>query len=208
MKVVIKKSLATGSVGGRGSSEEARFEIAHEEGGEPLGYLTVSSDGLGWRAPGLVGERLMPWQWFSATMTNNEDDKIERLMVDCGLVRAYATALVRSGGRCEYCGRDILGDRFGYGVSTLDHLIPTSKCSEDVAENESNWVFCCGMCNSTKHDWDPRDPGMPIASPDDLRRWRPELVSRARTYVYERLATIHDPSWLSVLAVMEERSTE
>ena len=138
---------------------------------------------------------------------SNADDKIERLIHDCDIHRSFATALVRSGGRCEYCGRDLLRDRLGYGVATVDHLLPTSTCSEEVAECEYNWVYCCGFCNSTKHDWSP-DGHMAVASPDDLRDCRTELILRARAHIYNRLATTHDPAWFRVLDVMEGRPAE
>ena len=136
-------------------------------------------------------------------MELNEDDIIERLINCCGFHRSYATALVRSEGKCEYCERNLLCDRFEYSVSTLDHLLPKSKYPECVAENECNWVFCCGPCNSTKHTWDPNETVTPVASPDDLRHRRQKLILAARCYIKKRNEKIHDPVWDCVLAAMK-----
>ena len=207
MRVVIEKPLSRRPVGEGGSAEEAWFEVVDENSGKQVGRLGVSSWGLCWRTPWLVGGRGLPWRTFSERMTNDDDDKIERLIEDCRLSRAFATAMVRAGGRCEYCGRDLLRDRFGYRVCTVDRLLPASKCSEEVAECEYNWVLCCTPCNSAKHDWFPGD-GEYLSSSDHLRGHRPELILQARAHIYERFAIVQDPVWHRVVAVMESRDAE
>lgn len=68
-----------------GLQDLARFEVVDEETGEPLGRIAVLSDGLEWRAPGMVGGRLMTWRNFSVTITDSDEDRMERLVEDCGL---------------------------------------------------------------------------------------------------------------------------
>ena len=189
-----------------GYQDLARFEVVDEETGEPFGHVAVSSYGLEWRASGMVGGRLMSWRNLSVTMTDSDEDKIERLVEDCGLDRRRATSLVRSAGRCEYCGRDLLRDRFGYGVGMVDHLLP-AHVEARAMEWESNWVFCCALCSSAKRDWSPNE-SVSIESAVELRRLRKELISQARAHIYDWFATKHVPDWFRVLGVMEERDTE
>ena len=190
-----------------GYQDLARFEVVDEETGELFGRVAVSSFGLEWRAPGMVGGRLMRWRNLSVTMTDSDEDKMERLVEDCGLDRPPATSLARSAGRCEYCGRDLLRDRFGYGTSTVDHLVPGRPSWEGAAECEWNWVFCCAPCSSAKGDWNP-DEGTPVGSEDELLGRRKELIALTRAHVHSMLATKHVPDWFRVLGVMEERDTE
>ena len=207
MKVLVEQPPLAPVLGHFGSPDRPEFVVLDPETGERFGSLRVSADGLEWRMPGMVGGRLMPWRNFATAMTDNDEDRIERLVGDCGLPRPRATALVRSGGRCEYCGRDLLRDRFGYGTGVVDHLLPASRCAGEAVECEFNWVLCCAMCSGAKDGWSPAED-MPAASMDDLRERRNELLSLARVYIYNRLATTDDPAWLRVLAVMGGRDTE
>ena len=98
-------------------------------------------------------------------------------------------------------------DRFGYGTSTVDHLVPGRPSWEGAAECEWNWVFCCAPCSSAKGDWNP-DEGTPVGSEDELLGRRKELIALTRAHVHNMLATKHVPDWFRVLGVMEERDTE
>ena len=49
---------------------------------------------------------------------------------------------------------------------------------------------------------------MAVTTPDELLEHRTDLISKARTHIYNRLAALHDPAWLRVLAVMEGRDAE
>lgn len=49
-------------------------------------------------------------------------------------------------GRCAYCGMPLL-----YNCSTLDHIIPKSKCGKN---SNSNLALSCYHCNQKKSDLD------------------------------------------------------
>ena len=53
-----------------------------------------------------------------------------------GTARAYARTL----GRCEYCDRDLIGDRLGYACGAIDHLLPKSTYPE-FEWVQDNWVL-------------------------------------------------------------------
>ena len=69
------------------------------------------------------------------------DSKVVTLIAECHLDVAYATALVQSGGRCEYCGCDLLHDRLGYEIGVVDCLLPKDMYLDDVAGCKDNWVL-------------------------------------------------------------------
>ena len=79
--------------------------------------------------------------------------KAERLEKECGWAKPIAVAFAWAGGRCEYCGCDLLHDRLGYAVGELDHLLPKSKY-KDLANCSDNWVLSCKLCNTIKHTLD------------------------------------------------------
>ena len=83
-----------------------------------------------------------------------DDERITALIGEAHVSLSYATALVRAGGRCEYCGTDLLTNRLGYGVGEVDHLLPRTEYLEEVTETPANWVLACSICNSIKGTFD------------------------------------------------------
>lgn len=79
--------------------------------------------------------------------------KAERLREECDWTEPISTAFARAGGRCEYCGSDLLHDRLGYGVGLVDHLLPKASYP-DLKDCPDNWVYSCRPCNDIKHAFD------------------------------------------------------
>ena len=111
-----------------------------------------------------------------------------------------ATAFANSGGRCEYCRRDILFDRLSYGCSASDHLLPKSAYPH-LEAHEGNIVASCGLCNSVKrsHDVLEKDgrPATTEVARQILETNRSGLVASARTHIEERMRD-YDTSWEKV----------
>ena len=133
--------------------------------------------------------------------------RAEALAGECRLHRAYAIALSRSGGHCEYCGADLLWDRLGYGVGRVDHLLPKSLYPKEVTEAPDNWVLACDVCNSIKGAFDPaQEFDQYVGDPETLRGRRQECIDLAREHIYDRRAREHDPVWFRIKEIM--RRTE
>ncbi|MFE6967221.1 HNH endonuclease [Agromyces sp. NPDC057679] len=69
--------------------------------------------------------------------------------------------LERDGRICAYCGRG--------GASTIDHIMPKSRCTR----NPNQWmntVASCKACNNLKADRTPLEAGMPL-------RYQPRIVT-------------------------------
>ena len=133
--------------------------------------------------------------------------RAEALAGECRLDRAYAIAMSRSGGHCEYCGVDLLWDRLGYGVGRVDYLLPKSYYLKEVTEAPDNWVLACDVCNSIKGAFDPaQEIDQCIGDPETLRVRRQECIDVAREHIYDRRAKEHDPVWFRIKEIM--RRTE
>ena len=133
----------------------------------------------------------------------NWQDRAERLEQEAGWHKSIATAFARAGGRCEYCGVDLLHDRLGYAVGELDHLLPKKKHPE-VEHCPDNWVLSCRLCNVTKgqEDVSQSRTGKHV-TPGFVRRNREILLTDARGHIYARRAENHDPAWLQARAIMD-----
>lgn len=127
--------------------------------------------------------------------------KAKRLMDECGWNEANATASARAGGRCEYCGCDLLHDRLGHEVAVVDHLLPKSE-HQDLEDCSENWVLSCRFCNTVKSRWDPvKDE--PQGTRESLRDNRERLIDKVRAYIYGKRAKGHDPVWLRARRIMD-----
>ena len=147
--------------------------------------------------------RGLPWlSRNSKRREDNVDSKVVTLIAECHLDVAYATALVQSGGRCEYCGCNLLHDRLGYEIGVVDCLLPKEMYLDDVAGCKDNWVLSCQMCSSIKADWNPDDGGR-ISTREDLHTHRCNLIDVTRCYIYERRAQEYDPVWFRVMAIVD-----
>ncbi len=133
--------------------------------------------------------------------------RAEALVGECHLQYAYAIAMSRSGGHCEYCGADLLWDRLGYGVGSVDHLLPKSFYPEQVTYTPDNWVLACDVCNSIKGAFDPSQGfDQYVGDLETLRVRRQECIDLAREHIFGRRAREHDPVWFRIKEIM--RRTE
>lgn len=114
-------------------------------------------------------------------MYNQPDNVRVRLIVELNFAESTATAYAKSGGRCEYCKRDLIHDRLGYGCQQTDHLLPIHAFEERVVENPDNWVLSCSICNGIKGGHcvvlNGEDPI------EMLIHHRTVLIERAREYI-------------------------
>ena len=129
----------------------------------------------------------------------NNKRKIDRLVQSGLMYENTATAFVRAGGRCEYCGCDLLHDRLGYAVGEMDHLLPQAKHPQ-LADCRDNMVYSCRLCNGVKRDFNPTTASELTA--DALQHRRDEFVECARKYIYERRLE-YDHKWLKVMKIMD-----
>jgi len=61
----------------------------------------------------------------------------------------FRRSLQAAGGRCVYCGRDLMSDARSFLSSSLDHVLPRSRGGNNHPEN---LVAACGPCNRLKDD--------------------------------------------------------
>ena len=106
----------------------------------------------------------------------------------------WSVVYVRFRGRCGYCHRDLIADRFAYGCAEIDHLLPQGKYPA-LADEPLNWVLACCLCNRTKgaHDvlGEGMDPQETLVNEDE----RKLLIQASATYIHNRLVEVHDPLW-------------
>lgn len=118
-------------------------------------------------------------------------------------VMGYQWSIVyaRFRGRCGYCHRDLIADRFAYGCAEIDHLLPQVNYHE-LADEPLNLVLSCHLCNSTKgtHDvlGEGMDPQEALANEDE----RNLLIQAASTYIHNRLVAVHDPLWQQAKCIL------
>lgn len=149
----------------------------------------------------------------------SDETLVQTLMEECRFAKSIATAYVRAGGRCEYCGRDLLRDRQGYASGALDHLLP--KSTPDINPDQpQNWVLSCSLCNSVKRDHNVlpearlllEAEGLPDAErlPDAelarrmLSTRREKLIDLARQYIQGRMKE-YDDTWRLAIDVLADK---
>ena len=91
---------------------------------------------------------------------------------------------LRHGGKCEYCGYDLLSSQaICYHFWCIDHLLPQVDYPE-LKDHLENKVLSCRSCNSIKSDWDPNDGHVIHYCKGVLTvEQRGELLKRAKEYV-------------------------
>lgn len=67
-----------------------------------------------------------------------------------------AALLVRDGGRCQYCAKELRIQE-----ATIDHVIPASRGGK---RSWTNSTTACKRCNAQKADRTPEEAGMPLLS--------------------------------------------
>jgi len=118
-----------------------------------------------------------------------DKDLVEVFNKELGFGPVLALTFVRAGGRCEYCGRDLLRDRYGYATMRVDHILPKETYPQ-FKDREENWVLSCDCCNVTKARFDPAYGDEALA---DLSR-RDELIAEARDHIAARMRD-YDKLW-------------
>ena len=139
----------------------------------------------------------------SSNLSRTVRKRAEALVGECRVHHSYAMALSRSGGRCEYCGVDLLWDRLGYGIGRVDHLLPNAHYPKDVTESPDNWVLACDVCDSIKGAFDPAEElDQYVGEPEILRAGRQDFINVARAHIFDRRARDHDPVWFQIMEIM------
>lgn len=108
-----------------------------------------------------------------------------------GFPSHHARVYVNAKGRCEYCGRDLIEDRIGYGSIQIDHIFPQSKGGDDSLDN---LALSCSICNSVKSDW--------ISVEIDSTNRHGKLVA-ARLYIEKKMEN-HNTVWNGVRRAMRK----
>jgi 5-methylcytosine-specific restriction endonuclease McrA len=129
----------------------------------------------------------------------DEPDAIERLKSEVQFSPHYAAAFVRARGRCEYCGRDLLMDRFGYAVAELDHILPSSKHA--VADMDKNLALACRTCNGVKGNWSPLEGASDEEAMKSLAQDRQVLIASSRKYIADKMNR-YDGDWRKATEIL------
>ena len=138
-------------------------------------------------------------------MCQNNIEEIAQQLEDLQVLgQQWSIVYARTGGRCEYCHRDLIADRFGYACAQIDHLLPQSLYPE-VADNPLNWVLACHLCNSSKgvHDVLEDCADTPQVA---LATNRTGLIQMAWAYIHGRLLGVHDPLWEKAKRILLDHS--
>ena len=122
----------------------------------------------------------------------NVEETAKALQEDLNFEAGTAKAWARSGGRCEYCDRDLIGDRFGYACSQIDHLLPRAQFPDFVSTPYDNRVLSCSLCNSLKAQYCPLKPEEVPSTM--ITGNRAELLSRCRGKI-EQCRVDADRGW-------------
>ncbi|WP_278620265.1 HNH endonuclease [Ectopseudomonas oleovorans] len=86
-------------------------------------------------------------------MSNEQDDRVvEELQRFFRFGEWNAKRGLQTGGRCEYCDRDLLASFNDYDSWQIDHVMPSSKGGKHEYEN---MAVCCKTCNFLKRDYLP-----------------------------------------------------
>ena len=125
---------------------------------------------------------------------NDVDVIASRLIDELNFDNDTAWAWAHAGGRCVYCFRDLIADRFGYFCGEMDHLIPNQRLEQlKLHELPENLVLACHRCNKIKGTYNPlhnnEDPEQM------LRESKSEMISRVRNFIEDRNRDRYDPDW-------------
>ena len=124
------------------------------------------------------------------------------LHYELGFSVAAAIAWARSGGRCEYCRRDLIVDRFGYAGGEVDHLLSIQK-HPTVGNHPLNWYLACRLCNGTKGPHSVMNEGWDPAQALESEAERERMIQAAREYIERRLREKHDPAWEAAKRIID-----
>ena len=122
---------------------------------------------------------------------NDVDQIALGLMNELNFEEWTAWTWAHAEGRCVYCFRDLIADRFGYFCGEMDHLIPKQRLKQ--LELPENLVLACRRCNKIKGTYNPlhnnEDPEQM------LQESKSEMISRVREFIECRNREEHDPNW-------------
>ncbi len=133
-------------------------------------------------------------------MKKKKKKVVQRLETEVGFSRELAVAFIRSKGRCEYCGADLLMNRQGYASAELDHLLPKSTYRR-YASDPRNLVLACRTCNGVKRDAVILGEGE--NAEDCLAEKREELIGRARKLIARRMGE-YDKDWRRATEILHD----
>jgi len=92
----------------------------------------------------------------------------------------FLQAFIRDGGRCVYCGKEVMDE---FCVACGDHLLP-KRLYPSLSENVDNLVPACANCNSIKKDYDPSDgKGSGMVLTEAIRE---SLIEKGKALITER----------------------
>jgi hypothetical protein len=92
----------------------------------------------------------------------------------------FLQAFIRDGGRCVYCGVDVMNE---FCVACGDHLLP-KRSYPALAQNVDNLVPACAHCNIIKKDYDPSEgKGIEIVLTDPVRQ---SLIDKSKAKIISR----------------------
>ncbi|WP_353177673.1 HNH endonuclease [Salinisphaera sp. T5B8] len=130
-----------------------------------------------------------------------DEDLVRQLSEQLGFSRLLAVAYVNAGGRCEYCGTDLLMARQGYAIQEIDHLVPRSS-NPALADHPLNQVLCCRVCNGVKGHFHPAGAGE-IEREQFNEQQRREFLSIAREHIASKMHR-YDESWRKATQLLQE----
>ena len=115
-------------------------------------------------------------------------ETVEQKLIDeiKGGFEAWAKVIPRAKGKCEYCGRELVKDQYGYDTAHKDHLLPM-KLYPELGDNSDNWVLSCYSCNIVKGTFNCLDKD---ESPEDMinqEQKRAELIERVKKEIKAKL---------------------
>lgn len=125
-----------------------------------------------------------------------------RLYEELGFSVEAAIAWGRSAGRCEYCRRDLIVDRFGYACGDVEHLLPKSN-HPTVKYHPRNWLVACRLCNSAKDRHSVLDQGQDPEQALESESERERMIQKARDYIWVRRRDELDPAWNAAKTIID-----
>lgn len=94
----------------------------------------------------------------------------------------FLQAFIRDGGRCVYCGRDVMNE---FCTASGDHVLP-KQIYPDLSKDVDNLVPACGHCNRMKSVYDPSEGrGMETVLTAELRQ---RFIEKSKEEIKRRKA--------------------
>jgi 5-methylcytosine-specific restriction endonuclease McrA len=111
------------------------------------------------------------------------NEKAKILMEKYGFDEWTALEYVEAGGKCVYCGINLLENLNSFAAADIDHILPKSKYPE-VEAVKNNRVLSCRSCNSTKGKMDLGE--LPWSVVDAVENHRFELIEMVKCNLLQK----------------------